>query len=54
MDLFQGLDICQRYADALIDYNNQAKYMTLCGRLLAGNIKESAAGKSYSGADSGC
>ncbi|WP_202304256.1 hypothetical protein [Dryocola clanedunensis] len=36
MDIFQVLDICQSYADALIDYNNQAKYMALCGRLLAG------------------
>ena len=35
-DLFQVLDICQRYADELIETNNHAEYMALCGRLLAG------------------
>lgn len=35
-DLFQVVDICQRYADELIEANNHAEYMALCGRLLAG------------------
>ena len=35
-DLFQVVDICQRYADELIEVNNHAEYMALCGRLLAG------------------
>lgn len=35
-DLFQVLDICQRYADELIETNNHAEYIALCGRLLAG------------------
>jgi len=35
-DLFQVLDMCQRYADELIETNNHAEYMALCGRLLAG------------------
>lgn len=35
-DLFQVVDICQRYADELIEVDNNAEYMALCGRLLAG------------------
>jgi hypothetical protein len=35
-DLFQVVDICQRYADELIEVDNHAEYMALCGRLLAG------------------
>ncbi|RJT26869.1 hypothetical protein [Buttiauxella izardii] len=35
-DLFQVVDICQRYADELIEANNHAEYIALCGRLLAG------------------
>ncbi|MRT13573.1 hypothetical protein GJV07_14920 [Enterobacteriaceae bacterium RIT711] len=35
-DLFQVVDICQRYADELIEIDNHAEYMALCGRLLAG------------------
>lgn len=36
MDLFQVLDICQQYADGLIENNNHTECMALCGRLLAG------------------
>ncbi|WP_435929959.1 hypothetical protein [Dryocola sp. BD613] len=35
-DLFQVLDICQLYADELIETHNHAEYIALCGRLLAG------------------
>ncbi|MCS3602622.1 hypothetical protein M2371_001831 [Buttiauxella sp. BIGb0471] len=35
-DLFQVVDICQRYADELIEVHNHAEYIALCGRLLAG------------------
>ena len=35
-DLFQVLDICQRYADELIETDSHAEYIALCGRLLAG------------------
>lgn len=35
-DLFQLLDGCQRYADALIENDNNTECMALCGRLLAG------------------
>ncbi|MEW7311383.1 hypothetical protein AB1E22_01390 [Buttiauxella gaviniae] len=35
-DLFQVLDICQRYTDELIEVHNHAEYIALCGRLLAG------------------
>lgn len=35
-DLFQVLDVCQRYADELIETDDHAEYMALCGRLLAG------------------
>lgn len=35
-DLFQVLDICQCYTDELIENNNYAEYVALCGRLLAG------------------
>ncbi|OAT33663.1 hypothetical protein M975_1024 [Buttiauxella brennerae ATCC 51605] len=42
-DLFQVLDICQRYADGLIDAHNHAEYIALCGRLLAGlNVLKTA------------
>jgi hypothetical protein len=36
MDLFQVLDICQRYAEGLIENENHTECMALCGRLLAG------------------
>ncbi len=35
-DLFQVLDQCQRYVDALIANDNHTECMALCGRLLAG------------------
>lgn len=35
-DLFQVLDVCQSYADALIENNNHTECIALCGRLLAG------------------
>jgi hypothetical protein len=35
-DLFQVLDQCQRYVDALIAHDNPTECMALCGRLLAG------------------
>ncbi|VEB94946.1 Uncharacterised protein [Cedecea lapagei] len=35
-DLFQVLDICERYTDALIENNDIAERMALCGRLYAG------------------
>ena len=34
--LFQVLDQCQRYVDALIANDNHTECMALCGRLLAG------------------
>ncbi len=36
MDLFQVLDICQQYAEGLIENENHTECMALCGRLLAG------------------
>ncbi len=36
MDLFQVLDICQQYAEVLIENANHTECMALCGRLLAG------------------
>ena len=35
MDLFQVLDICQQYAEGLIENENHTECMALCGRLLA-------------------
>ncbi|WP_310606456.1 hypothetical protein [Buttiauxella brennerae] len=35
-DLFQVLDNCQSYVDALIENDNNTECMALCGRLLAG------------------
>lgn len=35
-DLFQILDACQHYVDALIENDNNTECMALCGRLLAG------------------
>jgi hypothetical protein len=35
-DLFQVLEQCQRYVDALIENDNHTECMALCGRLLAG------------------
>lgn len=35
-DLFQVLEQCQRYVDALIENDNPTESMALCGRLLAG------------------
>ncbi|NIF33847.1 hypothetical protein F3J29_17100 [Enterobacter sp. Cy-643] len=35
-DLFQVLDICERYTDALIENNDITERMALCGRLYAG------------------
>lgn len=34
-DLFQVLDACQHYVDALIENDNNTERMALCGRLLA-------------------
>ncbi|WP_210497895.1 hypothetical protein, partial [Pantoea ananatis] len=34
-DLFQVLDTCVRYVDALVECNELAARMALCGRLLA-------------------
>ena len=34
-DLFQVLDACQHYVDALIENDNDTECMALCGRLLA-------------------
>ncbi|MFB5744115.1 hypothetical protein ACE38U_04420 [Cedecea sp. S5-13] len=36
MDLFQVLDICEQYAEHLLENKNQTERMALCGRLLAG------------------
>ncbi|MRT57027.1 hypothetical protein GJV11_12965 [Enterobacteriaceae bacterium RIT693] len=36
MDLFQVLDICEQYAEHLLENQNQTERMALCGRLLAG------------------
>lgn len=36
MDLFQILDCCQQYADALIENHDNTERMALCGRLHAG------------------
>ncbi len=35
-DLFQVLDICQLYTDELTETHNNAEYIALCERLLAG------------------
>lgn len=36
MDLFQVLDCCQYFSDALIENDEHTERMALCGRLLAG------------------
>lgn len=36
MDLFQVIDACQSYVDALVGNDNIAERMALCGRLFAG------------------